>query len=406
MDRRPLHPDAVFARLALANSTTTIGSAVMPSPYHPHDMATDSDAHHHADAAAHRDHADHHHADAAAHRDHADHHPYDDHAAHRDHADPTDHHDHPYHDATGPPRLDPYVSDLVKNAFADYKRHLKSLQAKTKAHERLTTTVPKSLASKTEVQMSKALEAADPEACAALKTQWTALKATTEATQHEMILAVCSAELDVLKMQLHSVGPALEVAIDEYLALVNMKLTTYGSQEVVPPMTVPRGGGSRTPQSGEVKKIALFSLSNMIAKFIDTQARLDAVKQLKTQAAQAARFAADSMEIDTPNDILVGALVKREIAKNTAALRKEVNQLRAALNSRAGRKTKGATGPPPPKKPAGGRAKEPKQDAKTKPRAKPNANARANKPDAESKPTKKNPQKSTKSNSPTQRKSK
>ncbi|RLO09268.1 hypothetical protein DYB28_012955, partial [Aphanomyces astaci] len=58
------------------------------------------------------------------------------------------------------------------------------------------------------------------------------------------------------------------------------------------------------------------------------------------------RQAAEVMEVDTNNDVLVGALVKREIAKSTAALRKEVNQLRSALNFQAGRKTKGATGTP------------------------------------------------------------
>ncbi|RHY75151.1 hypothetical protein DYB38_007891 [Aphanomyces astaci] len=171
-------------------------------------------------------------------------------------------------------------------------------------------------------------------------------------------------------------------------------------------MTVPRGGGSRTPQSEEVKNIAILSLSSMIDEYEYLQAHAAAAKQIKAAAAAAARQAAEVMEVDTTNDVLVGALVKREIAKSTAALRKEVNQLRSALNFQAGRKTKGATGTP--NKPAGAKAKGPRSDAKTKPPVKPKGNAPGNKSAVGSKQpatNKKNPP-SKKSNSTDKRKAK
>ncbi|CAK4906788.1 unnamed protein product, partial [Aphanomyces euteiches] len=61
-------------------------------------------------------------------------------------------------------------------------------------------------------------------------------------------------------------------------------------------------------------------------------------RETKRAEAQAARAAAEEMEVDTPNDILVGQLVKREITKNMSALRKELNTLRAALNDKPNRR--------------------------------------------------------------------
>lgn len=81
------------------------------------------------------------------------------------------------------------------------------------------------------------------------------------------------------------------------------------------------------------------------------------------------------MKVDMDNDIMVGALVKKEIAKSTAALRKEVNQLRAALNASASRPGQ-RTGKNPPKAkktaqpqtaPAGGRARGQPNEGNTAP---------------------------------------
>ncbi|CAK4710642.1 unnamed protein product, partial [Aphanomyces euteiches] len=73
-----------------------------------------------------------------------------------------------------------------------------------------------------------------------------------------------------------------------------------------------------------------------IDTFLYDQDQLQATRDIKAAAAATARARAEEMEVDTNNDILVGELVKREFAKTTAALRKEVNQLRATLNGPAG----------------------------------------------------------------------
>ena len=310
---------------------------------------------------------------------------------------------------TGRP-LPPYVSDLVQDAFLNFKRLFKAAQAKKKALERLKTTMPKSLATKTQVQVSKALQASDPAAYASVMTNWQDLKEAHEKAQHAIILNVCEAEVKTLEEAIKTVQPDMIKAVDSYLVVVNSHAASR------PPVmgittTVPRGGGSWTPQSGEVQSNANLLLSELISEFLYVQAHADAAKQVKAEAAKAARLAAEEMEVDTSNDILVGALVKREIAKTTAALRKEVNQLRQALNSQAGRKNKGATGPKPPT--AGAKAKEPRGDAANKQRAKPKGNAHG-KPPAESKPARaaqppqtkpKNP-KSKKSNSTDKQRSK
>ncbi|CAK4767361.1 unnamed protein product, partial [Aphanomyces euteiches] len=57
-----------------------------------------------------------------------------------------------------------------------------------------------------------------------------------------------------------------------------------------------------------------------IDTFLYDQDQLEATRDIKA----AARARAEEMEVDTNNDILVGELLKREFAKTTAALRKEL----------------------------------------------------------------------------------
>ncbi|CAK4190723.1 hypothetical protein Ae201684P_007973 [Aphanomyces euteiches] len=81
------------------------------------------------------------------------------------------------------------------------------------------------------------------------------------------------------------------------------------------------------------------------------------------------------MEVDTPNDILVGQLVKREITKNMSALRKELNTLRAALNDKPNRRgnSVGKTGKTPtPRGSGGGKAQgQPQERRNSKPKNNP-----------------------------------
>lgn len=88
--------------------------------------------------------------------------------------------------------------------------------------------------------------------------------------------------------------------------------------------------------------LAVMDCRRSIA-FLDAQLQQEEYKHIiaedaatrKREEAASKRAESETMELDTSNDVLVASLVKTSIAKETAALRNEVNQLRAALNSRA-----------------------------------------------------------------------
>ncbi|CAK4635849.1 hypothetical protein LEN26_020394 [Aphanomyces euteiches] len=67
------------------------------------------------------------------------------------------------------PPLPPYVVEVVDEQFALFKHLSKAASAKIKALKRLKTTPPKSLASKTELQLTKTLQDSDPAGCAIKK---------------------------------------------------------------------------------------------------------------------------------------------------------------------------------------------------------------------------------------------
>ncbi|ETV93730.1 hypothetical protein H310_12491 [Aphanomyces invadans] len=162
---------------------------------------------------------------------------------------------------------------------------------------------------------------------------------------HQIIGQVATAEAAHAKAELGSVRATTLAAIEDFFQRASLAASPDNTPTGADPSSTTVNRGEAPARDAGGLHPIFFNMMSSSKSLLDSKiqdadlsfALSLATKALKAEAAAAKKAAAQAMEVDTPTDVLVGDLVKREIAKSTAALRKEVNQLRAAINVKAGR---------------------------------------------------------------------
>ncbi|CAK4244479.1 unnamed protein product [Aphanomyces euteiches] len=213
-----------------------------------------------------------------------------------------------------------------------------------------------------DLKTSAMLEAVNPAQATALKTQFASQLAANEAALHATIKASARAELAALEATLPQMRASYVDQLKRYFESCSSSLDSAAANANPGRPGVLAAGGldinliKQNFQQDLSLSVSFLNdaLNNACYKHVlESQAR-----EMKKAEVAAARAAAEAMEVDTPNDILVGQLVKREISKNVSALRKEVNLLRSALKDKVDRRS--LNDPPNrPGKPIGKNGKTP-----------------------------------------------
>ncbi|RHY25988.1 hypothetical protein DYB32_007958, partial [Aphanomyces invadans] len=279
---------------------------------------------------------------------------------------------------TAADRMPQHVLDVIDAAAANYRRLQQRVWNKQRAVERLLQRAPKSLASKSDVHVSKALAAARPAEVEEIRRAFGQARDGGVEAMHRIIGQVASAEATHAQAELGSVRSTTVAAIEDFFRRASLAATSDTAPSGVDPSTTTINRGEAPAGDAGGLHPLFFTMMSASISLLDSKiqdAELSfamslATKAIKAEAAAAKKAAAAAMEVDTPNDVMVADLVKREITKSTAALRKEVNQLRAALNVKAGRpgQTTQAKTKPKAKAPSGGaRAVDPPRARSNKP---------------------------------------
>ncbi|RHY04828.1 hypothetical protein DYB36_013182 [Aphanomyces astaci] len=340
-------------------------------------------------------------------------------------------------DARSPP---PHAKEIIASCLASYRALLDRVDAKIKAVARLEQRPPASIQTKMDLRLSSALLAASPDVAAGLQAQFAAGLAQRSADLHAIVLHAAQAELQQLRAATNACVPNAVAELKTYFETCsaaasnvtvphsvphpppaganppdpNEPVQPHGPADPMGPADSSPPHQARAAHTDSLRVLCAGGLDiNLIfyndyvlsVEFLNSACtklhyqRLLAATAAEAKAAKkaAAKTAAEAMEVDLPNDLLVAQLVKREIGKSTAVLRKELNQLRASLKAATSRPG-GPTGmnnktssPPPPRggeNPRGGPA-----GSKYNKNKNGNDNGRAAKPaaaakDAPSKPKK------------------
>ncbi|RHY21477.1 hypothetical protein DYB32_007863 [Aphanomyces invadans] len=272
--------------------------------------------------------------------------------------------------ARSPP---PYAKDAITACLSRYSSLLDRRDAKTNAVARLETRPPASIHTKIDFRLSTALKEAQPDAAAALHQRFADTMAQRQGDLHALILDAARAELAQVNQDLQECVPTTVADLKRYFECC-ANVCNLDSIPDANPRAAPLAGtqGSRAAGHAWNNKI-FFDDFILSVDFLDaaikrlhyTRTLAAQQKQFKADKLAAAKHAAETMEVNLPNDLLVGQLVKRAVEKETAVLRKEINHLRASLKAATGRPG-GPTGktqmssPPPPRNggenPSGGAA--------------------------------------------------
>ena len=301
---------------------------------------------------------------------------------------PTDRLNAPLNPSRSPSRMDsssstacsppppPYAKERITAAVTAYRRLLQRCDAKTKAIAKLATRTPNSLKSNVDLKLSGALKTANPDAAARVSASFAAILAEKEAALHAVVVDTAQLELQALLAERDQCLPAARADLKSYFeACANAHDTfpppAFDFSPPVPGVSPPNPSSSEfsyeiPPGEGHGlrsrRAIGNFNFENqynLSIGFLDLAVQKlhyewslqKTHEQLKQKAAAEKKAAAVEMEVELPNSLLIGSLVKREIASATSALRKEVNQLRAALNSKTGGQgNPSGSNPPKPQK--------------------------------------------------------
>ena len=239
------------------------------------------------------------------------------------------------HASSSPPQP---AKDIITSGVLQWRSLSKRIVSKQRAVTKLETAVPKSVRSKIDLKLPSVLKEHAPSTAADLSSKFNTAVAENQDRLRVIIHASAVAELQVLQTTQAEVFGSTVARLKQYFAPLHETLRTrhptsnYQVFDVYFEDDVDAGPPS----------LAAMDCRRSIA-FLDNQLQQEEYKHIvaedaatrKREEAASKRTASEAMELDTSNDVLVASLVKTSIAKETAALRNEVNQLRAALNSRA-----------------------------------------------------------------------
>lgn len=245
--------------------------------------------------------------------------------------------DSPHTAARSPPQP---VKDMITASVMEWRTLSKRIVNKQRAVAKLETAVPKSVRTKMDLKVPSILTERAPDTVAELSSQFQTAIADHQDKLRGIIHASAVSELQVLEQERHNVYGSTVDKFKSFFKPLHDSLRqahpALNQQEFEAYFCDGGDGISPSPSLAIIDcRRAISFLDIRLQEEEYSHLMAEAIATRKREEAAAKRTAAETMELDTSNDVLVATLVKKSIAKETSALRNEVNQLRAALNSRA-----------------------------------------------------------------------
>jgi hypothetical protein len=238
--------------------------------------------------------------------------------------------------ARSPPQ---YSKDLVSTASAEYKALLKQIASKTSAIDKLEHKTPKSIQHKIDLKLPQVVRDTRPNQANELQQRFNAAIQASQATMRDVIREAAKTELELLLEARRDFKITYESKLYKYFE----KVFGQVRQLVCPDATI-EFAPVLSDEAPALLHLTIMDLNLSLAFLNDSLNKIDyqdilaaTLREQRQAERQAQRDAADAMELETSNEVLVAALVKQEVAKKTSTLNKEINQLRAALNASANR---------------------------------------------------------------------
>lgn len=238
--------------------------------------------------------------------------------------------------ARSPPQ---FSKDLITTAIGQYKILLKSIAAKRSAIDKLQHSMPKSIQHRIDLKVSTMLQDAKPTEAAELQRRFKTVIEEAQTSMKEVILETAKTELELMletrsRFRL-TYGSKIHDYFNKVFVEARQLVGADANLDFAPVI----------PDKAPAILHAAVSDFNRSVEFLDSSLdRVDyedllatTLRQQRQAERQAQQASAETMELETSNEVLVAALVKQEVAKKTSALNKEINQLRAALNASANR---------------------------------------------------------------------
>lgn len=230
--------------------------------------------------------------------------------------------------ARSPP---PYIKELLSSALAEYTRLANRVQQKKAALDKLSLQAPKAIYHNIDLKVSTLAKENRPNDVAQLASEFDAVVLNQRESMRQIIYRGAQLELALVEESLQKLIPDTKTKIMTFFtAIHNSTSPTISFEDLIAcrPLTSPVAHDYHTSISYLDTKVSELRYNSALA--MET-------KRIKAAEAAAKRAAAEEMEVETSNDILVATLVKNAIEKTTQSLRREINTLRAALKVSASR---------------------------------------------------------------------
>lgn len=242
--------------------------------------------------------------------------------------------DSPLQAARSPPQP---IKDLISTSVLEWRSLSRRIASKQRAVTKLETAVPKSVRTNMDLKLPSILTEHDPSTAAELSSKFQTAITDHQDTLRGIIHASAVSELHALEKIRHEVFGKAVGLLKEFFKPLHESLRRAHPSSNYQAFEAYFLDNVEAPPSLAVTdcrlSISFLDIRLQEEEYSHLVAEASATRKREEVAAK--RTAAETMELDTSNDVLVASLVKKSIAKETAALRNEVNQLRSALNSRA-----------------------------------------------------------------------
>jgi hypothetical protein len=222
-----------------------------------------------------------------------------------------------------------FSRDVILEATTAFNDLSKKLQSKRKALAKLADVLPKSVSTQIDLKLSQTLIADLPDTATALQTRFTEAIQLQQETVRSIIIASVQAEIGQLESKLQKLLDATDAKLYDYfkqlfdISHINSPTSMSFNEAIANNIADPAVLDYLESRSFLQKKLARLQYEQQAANLY---------AHIKKKKNDEKKQESIDIEMDTSKDVLVASLVKKSITKETRALRKEVNELRAIIN--------------------------------------------------------------------------
>lgn len=254
-------------------------------------------------------------------------------------------------DTVSPPL---HTRNLIQEFDKTFKVLSSKIKSKKRAIEKLNESLPKSIKSNIELQLSKDL-LDDIDTSTSLKQRFKAAKNEFEAIAHVIIIDTAKHELTILNNKRDTLLKSYEDKIISYFKIIHLELQIINPSQFNYDFTS-MVKGTTTPNDTIKTSLAVIDcmksldfLNKHYQSIVYNNLLATTSNAIIKKDAEEKKNESVDVEMESSNEVLVAQLVQRELQKQTSKFSKQLNQLSQKVNNStsAERSTTGGKKPYP-----------------------------------------------------------